>query len=178
LIPRFVAATFCLVAALSAAGCSADPYPLRAPAGASQWSPVAVGAEAEGVVLYLELKPGDRMELISAEAVGLPAGTTATFFYAPGTPSVGGGWTIGDVLEPIAGATLSTDASASPGPGNDVGVVAKLSSSVAGFFELTNLRLSFRINGGQVQTKEGISVTLGICVADPAPTTCEPPATP
>jgi hypothetical protein len=163
-----------VLVAVAAAACAADRYPLLTPAGATQWSPTALGTPVRGVVLYLQPRPGDRIELVSAEAVGLRAGADVAFYFAPGIRGANGSITIGDRLEPLPGAVVAVDAAASPRPGNDVGVVVELTPRVPGTFEVSSVRLGFRINGGSVEIKEGITETLTVCAGDPTPTECAP----
>ena len=67
----------------SVAACSVDPYPLRTPAGASQWSPTLIGEPVRSVVLYLQPRPGDRVELVAAEAVGQLNDAEGRFDFSP-----------------------------------------------------------------------------------------------
>jgi hypothetical protein len=156
------------------AGCSADPYPLLSPPGASSWSPAAIGMPVRSVVLYLERRPGDQVEVIGAEAVGTLTGTDVRFYFSPPVAGSDGTTTIGDRLEPLAGARVAVDAGASPGPANGVGIVMELTPRTAGTFSVTGIRLHFRLNGGPEKVKEGISQFFTVCAADVAPTNCGP----
>ena len=73
-----VAATVAVVALTSAR----DPYPLQTETGASQWNPVALGAPTRAVVLTLEPRPGDRIELLGAETIGLPPAVRPTLYLS------------------------------------------------------------------------------------------------
>ncbi len=157
---------------LALAGCASDSYPL-VPQGSESWHPTAVGAAVEGVVLYLEPRTGDQIELLGAEPVGLPGGVEASFYYAPNVRS-NGTHNIGDQLEPLAGATFGAPARATSGPDYTVGVVARLVPRVAGTFTLTGVRLRFRINGSAAQERDGITEVFTVCAAEPAPTDCGP----
>jgi hypothetical protein len=167
---RFVALPLLVVLA----GCSADPYPLLSPPGASMRAPGAVGTPVRDVVLYLQPRPGDRVEVISAEAVGTLTGADVRFYFSPPVLGADGSRTIGDRLEPLAGASVTVDSRASPGPDNDVGIVIELTPRTTGTFSVTGIRLHFRLNGGPEQVKEGITELLTVCAADPAPTNCGP----
>jgi hypothetical protein len=156
------------------AGCALDSYPLLSGGGASQWAPVRVGSSTRGVVLFLEPHPGDRIELISAEPVGSLAGARVRLYFSRPVLLADGSRSIGDKLEPLAGATVSVDPNASPGPENDVGIVVEVTPATSGTFSLTAIRLHFRLNGGHEQVKEGISTTFTVCAANPAPTDCAP----
>jgi hypothetical protein len=151
---------------------SSDPYPMPADQGSSRSDPATIGAPTQAVVLFLEPRPGDRFELLGAEAVGLVGARTALYLSRPVINAVGDR-VIGEVLEPIAGAVIEAPAGASPGPEHAVGIVAELTPDQAGIFELTAIRLRYRINGGAEQAREGISVLWTVCADDPAPTTCE-----
>lgn len=83
---------------------------------------------------------------------------------------------IGEALEPLAGAVIETTATASAGPENTVGIVAEMTPTSAGTYQLTSVRLRFRVNGGGNQVREGISVRWTVCADDPGPK-CEPPET-
>ena len=65
-----------------------------------------------------------------------------------------------------------TAATASPGSDNTVGIAAELTPHRPGRFELTNVRLRYRLNGGGEQVGEGIDVVSGVCADDPRPADC------
>lgn len=150
-----------------------DPYPLQG-AGASQWNPVGLGKPTQAVVLSLELRPGDRVELLGGETIGLPAAVRPTLYLSRPVLHANGDRVTGEVLEPLAGAVIEAPASAAPGPDNAVGIVAEITPTSPGTYQLTSVRLRFRVNGGFEQVREGISVTWTVCAADPVPS-CEPP---
>jgi hypothetical protein len=152
-----------------------DPYPLQA-AGASQWNPVALGKPTQAVVLYLEVHPGDRIELLGAEAIGLPPAVRPTLYLSRPVLHADGERVIGEALEPLAGAVIEAPADASPGPENTVGIVGEMTPTSAGTYELTSVRLRFRVNGGGEQVREGISVYWTVCADDPV-AKCDPPGT-
>ena len=158
--------------ALSAAR---DPYPLQ-PADASLWNPVALGTPTQAVVLYLELRPGDRIELLGGETIGLPAVVRPTLYLSRPVLHANGDRVIGEALEPLAGTVIETPATAAPGPENTVGIVAEITPTTPGVYQLDSVRLRFRVNGGGEQTREGISVHWTVCADDPAPK-CESPET-
>ena len=158
--------------------CTSDSYPLLTPAGASEWAPTTVGRPVQGVVLYLELRPGDRIDLISATPIGTLSGADVRLYYAPHVPMPSGGWMIGEKLEPLPGASVIVDSGASPGPGNDFGFVAEVTPQAPGTYTISTVEVHFRINGGSEQVKTGISQDLTVCAADPAPSDCGPSAGP
>jgi len=164
---------FVAILALNLAACaSSDPYPLLTPAGAADYTSAAIGEVRRGLVLFLELRPGDRIELVSATAPGFASGADLTFYFSLPVFSGGGGTSLGDQLGPLPGATFAVPAGASMGPGNDVAVVAEITPRQAGTYDIENVRVTFRLNGGERQTKEGISQTFTVCAADPAPASC------
>ena len=154
------------------AGRLGDPYPFHGgPPPAGQSTAAALDQPVPAVVAFLELRPGDRIELLGADAIGVADGATVEFFFAPPVFGADGGMTIGDKLEPLAGAVAQA-VSASPGPNNNVGIVARMTASKPGRYDLTGVRLRYRLNGGAEQTKEGIDVIFTICADDPAPADC------
>ena len=154
------------------AGRFGDSYPFHGgPAPAGQNSAAAVGQPVPAVVAFIEVRPGDRIELLGAEGLGLADGATAEFFFAPPVFGPDGTSTIGDRLEPLAGA-IAQAVSDSPGSINSVGIVARLTASKPGRYVLTGVRLRYRLNGGDEQTREGIDVVFTVCADDPAPADC------
>ena len=113
-------------------------------------APITVGTPVRSLVLYLQPRPGDRIDLISAEALGNLTGAEVRLYFSPPIPMNGGGTLVGDKLEPLAGASFAVDPRASAGPANDVGIVAEITARSAGIYSVTSVRLHFRINGGQV----------------------------
>lgn len=51
----------------------------------------------------------------------------------------------------------------------------QLTAARRGTFELGEVRLTFRVNGGRVHTWEGADVLLTVCADDPAPRQCPEP---
>jgi len=123
------------------------------------------------VVLTLTIRPGDRIELLSAEPVGVGDAATVSFLLSRPVFHPNGDSVIGEEVETVNGAQLAS-VSASPGPANEVGIVAEATAVRPGRYELTSVRLRYRLNGGAEQVGDGIDVTWTICVDDPAPTTC------
>lgn len=161
-----------ILTAVVLAGRLDDPYPFHGgPAAAGQSSAAAVGQPVPAVIAFIEVRPGDRIELLGAEAVGVADGATVEFFFAPPVFGPDGGVMIGEKLEPLVGA-IAQPGSASPGPDTNVGIVARMTASKPGRYELTGVRLRYRLNGGGEQTREGIDVIFTICADDPAPADC------
>ena len=152
-----------------------DPYPLPGGAGSSQTGPATLGVPTRTVVVFMEPHPGDRIELLGAEAIGLPPDVRPTFYLSRPVIEPDGSLLIGEALEPLAGAVIEVPSGASPGPDNAVGIVAEITSTKAGTYQLTAIRLRFRTNGGVEQVREGTSVVWTVCADDPAPASCELP---
>ncbi len=150
-----------------------DPYPLQG-AGAAQWNPVALGKPTQAVVLSLELRPGDRIELLGGETIGLPAAVRPTLYLSRPVIKPDGTRLTGESLEPLAGAVIEAPASAAPGPDNAFGIIAEITPASPGTYQLTAVRLRFRVNGGGERVREGITTYWTVCADDPAPS-CDPP---
>jgi hypothetical protein len=158
--------------ALLLAACARDAYPLPSdPPTAALLRPAAVGETTSAVLIYLEVRPGDRIELIGAEPVGSLDGATVRFLLSRPVIEPGGVRVIGKELEDLAGAVV-TAASASPGPDNTVGIAAELTAGRPGRFEITNVRLRYRLNEGSERVGEGIDVVWTVCADDPRPADC------
>jgi len=99
----------------------------------------------------------DLVELIGADAVGTLDGATVRFLVSRPVVEANGDHVIGQDFEDLAGAIIAP-ATASPGPDNTVGIAAELTAQRPGRFEVTNVRLRYRLNGGSEQVGEGIDV--------------------
>jgi hypothetical protein len=165
-------AVLLLVAAFVAAGCTTDPYPLHAgPPHAGQLNPAQVGSPTQAVVLFIEIRPGDRLEFMRAEPIGVGDGASVTFHFSPPILQSNGDRLTGSSLEPLEG-TIADAATSSVGPDNTVGIVAELTADRPGRYTLTSVRLHYRLNGGPEQVREGIDVVWTVCADDAAPTPC------
>jgi hypothetical protein len=161
-----------LAVALVVVACAGDPYPLPSgPPTASQRNPATVGQGTHAVLIYLNVRPGDRIELVGADAVGTLDGATVEFLLSRPVLDAEGDTLIGKDLEDMAGAVV-TGASPVPEAGNTVGIAAALTAQHPGRFEITNVRLRYRLNGGSEQVGEGIDVVWTVCADDPAPADC------
>ena len=151
---------------------SGDAYPLPSgPPNAGQLNPAAVGQPTHAVLIYLSVRPGDRIELVGADAVGTLDGATVKFLLSRPVIEANGDSVIGKDFEDLNGAVV-TAATASPEADNTVGIAAELTAQRAGRFEITNVRLRYRLNGGGEQVGEGIDVVWTVCADDPAPADC------
>jgi len=170
---------FLAVVALLAA-CSAgaptpspsDPYPL--PTGPPHYfvtSPAAVGQPARTILIFLQVRPGDRIELLGAEALGSLDGASLRFLLSPDVIEANGDHVIGKQFEPFEGTVVSAPTDA-PGPDDSVGIAAELIASRPGRYEVTDVRLRYRLNGGPEQTGQGIDAVWTVCADDPAPANC------
>lgn len=161
-----------IAVALLLAACARDPYPLPSgPPNAGQLNPAAVGQPTHAVLIYLDVRPGDRIELVGADAVGTLDVATVKFLLSRPVIEANGDSVIGKDFEDLSGAVV-TAATASPGPDNTVGIAAELTAQQPGRFEITNVRLRYRLNGGGEQVGEGIDVVWTVCADDPAPADC------
>ena len=161
-----------LALALLLPGCSGDPYPLpSSPPHAGQIGPAAVGKPTQAVLIYLQVRPGDRIELLGAEPVGSLDGATVTFMLSRPVIEANGDHLIGKDFETLERAVV-TAVTASPGPDNIVGIAAEMIPYRPGRYTVTGVRLRYRLNGGGERVGEGTDVIWTVCAADPAPTDC------
>ena len=165
-----------LVLGTTVVGCSSSAYPLLTSAGASMSVATAVDAPVRNLVLYLQPNPGDRVELVSAEAIGSLDGADVRLWFSPAIHDGNGNTVVGQQLDPLAGASFVGTAGDSSGPGNTVGLVAEITPHRPGLFTITNVRVHLRINGGAELERTGLSVMTYVCAATPAPTDCPPPS--
>jgi hypothetical protein len=164
-----------LAIALLVVACASDPYPLRpGPPGAALLNPAAVGSSTNATLIYMELRPGDRIELLGAEALGSTDGASIRFLVTRYVPHDDGTFVIGETFEPLEGAVGngSADTGATPGPDRIVGIAAELTAHRPGRYEVTAVRLRYRLNGGGEQVGEGIDVAWTVCADEPAPADC------
>jgi hypothetical protein len=157
------------------AGCSVvqgDPYPLpKGPSLAWVTTSAKIGEPVQNVVLFLNARPGDSIELFSAEPIGIVSGATVTFYFSPPTHKADGDTVVGEKLEPLAHAVFSNEGT-SIAPKNNVGIVAQITAAQAGRYQLDAVRLTYRVNGGQQQVGEGIDAVFIVCAGDPKPAEC------
>jgi hypothetical protein len=162
-----------IVAAVLSTACAGDPYPLPARAETSNLAQsAAVGKPVTAVLVYVEVRPGDRIELLGAEPIGSTEGSTVRFLLSRPVTKAGGEAVIGEAFERLEGAEV-TASMASAGPGNTIGIAAELTGQRPGRFELTSVRLRYRLNGGPERVGEGADVAWLVCADDPAPPSCE-----
>ncbi len=163
-----------LVVAAAVAGCSVlqeDPYPLHeGPSQAWVTAPAKVGEAVQNTVVFMDARPGDSIELLSIEPIGLADGATVKFYFSPPIQQ-GEDTVVGEKLEPLAHAVFSNDGT-SIDPKHNVGIVAEITADKAGRYQLTKVRLRFRLNGGEEQIREGIDAVFIVCADDPKPTEC------
>ena len=153
------------VALFAIAACSNETYPLPSgPPHAGQRNPAVVGKPITAVLIYLEVRPGDRIELLGAEAIEQIDGARVRFLLSRPVVEADGTHLIGSQLEDLVGAVLAP-VSASRGPDNTVGIVAELVPDRPGRFELTNVRLRYEINGGGERVGQGIDVLWTVCAS-------------
>jgi hypothetical protein len=132
-------------------GCSTDPYPIPpSPPPVKVHNPVLVGTPVTTVLIFLAARPGDRIELLGAEAIGSFDGATVRILASRAVAEATGEMLIGEALEPLEGVVVTTP-SASPAYDrymDTVGIVGELTAQRPGRFEVTSVRLHYRLNGG------------------------------
>lgn len=152
--------------------CASDPYPLPSgPPNATQRNSAAVGRPTNAVLIYLEVRPGDEIELIGAEAVGNIDGATVRFLVSRPVFDLDGSYVIGEEFEPLEGAIAAATAAVRD-PRNTIGIAAELTATDARRFVIENVRLRYRLNGRPERVGEGIDVVWTVCADDPAPAEC------
>jgi hypothetical protein len=159
--------------AFAVTACAGDPYPL--PAGSSshssQRNPAAVGEATDAVLIVLTVRPDDQLTLIDAEAIGTIDGADVEFRLSRPVLESDGSSVIGEQLEDLDGAVVSGSARSAGGE-TTVGIVAQLTALRPGRYDISNVRLRYRLNGGRERVGEGIDVVWTVCADDPAPTDC------
>ncbi|HEX2766332.1 MAG TPA: hypothetical protein VHR55_06830 [Candidatus Limnocylindria bacterium] len=133
---------------------------------------MALEQAAPTTVLFLTPRPGDEIELVSAEPISLGEGATVRFYFSPPVLKADGTRLIGEEMRDLAGATFS-NTTGSDSPDNTVGIVAEITAHRPGRYQLDNVRLRYRINGGPERVGEGIDVVFVVCADDPKPASCE-----
>jgi hypothetical protein len=78
---------------------------------------------------------------------------------------------IGEVLQELAGATFSNP-SATADPDSMVGIVGEITAREPGRYQLTGVRLRYRVNDGAERIGEGIDVIFTVCADNRAPASC------
>ena len=161
------------VMALAVIACAGDPYPMPAASSShsSQRNPAAVGEATDAVLIFMTVRPDDRITLIDAEAIGMTDGADVEFLLSRSVLKSDGSSVIGEQFEELEGAVVS-DSAASAGGQTTVGIVGRLTALRPGRFEISNVRLRYRLNGGRERVGEGIDVTWSVCADDPAPAEC------
>jgi len=154
-----------LVVATTLLGCSADPYSLTSDPHSAQWNPALVGEPIQAVVAYVRMQPGDEIEFLGAEPIGVAQGASVRFLLSRPVIHDTGESVIGEDVEPLEHAT-ATAAVASDSPDNTIGIVGELVADRPGRYEVTNVRLRYRLNGGPERVTEGIDTVWTVCAAD------------
>ncbi|HET9435401.1 MAG TPA: hypothetical protein VFO50_00955 [Candidatus Limnocylindrales bacterium] len=148
-----------------------DTYPMPVTASGGARLPAAVGQPRHTVVLWIPARAGDRLELVDAEAIGTLDGTTVELFASRPVAHADGTFVIGEALEPLEGVVIEPRGE-TPDPNDTVGIVVELMADAPGRYEVTAIRLRYRLNDDVVRVREGIDVVMTLCVEDPAPETC------
>jgi hypothetical protein len=157
----------CLALAFMASSVSACGHEVVV-RGTTESHPAAVGQEIAGVAFYLEPAPGDSLQLISAEPLGNLEGADVRLLLSRPVEDPPASYTIGEQVEALQGAVVEVSAAASAGPWNDVGIVAQVTARMPGTYDLTGVRLRYRLNGREQQ--RDAELFFRVCADDPAPT--------
>ena len=158
--------------ALLLAACSGDPYPIPTGQATAAFHPAGVGEPVQAVVMYIEARPGERVVLLSAEAIGQLDGAAVDFYSSPAIVDDEGDLVIGEQLDELDGTTIQAAPGGSADPANTVGIVAEVTASEPGRFVITGVRLTYRY-GGTERQGEGVDVVMTVCADDPEPIDCE-----
>ena len=161
-----------LAAILLLAACNQDPYPIPTGPASAVLLPAAVGEPVNAVVMYIEARPGDRVVLLSAEAIGQLDGASVDFYSSPAIVGNDGELIVGEQLDELEGTVVQAPPGGSADPARTVGIVAELTASEPGRYLITAVRLTYRY-GGTEREGEGVDVVMTVCADDPAPTDCE-----
>jgi hypothetical protein len=154
------------------AGCGlGDPYPIPEGQPSAAFHPAAVGEAVTEVVMFLEPRPGPRVVLLSAEAIGQLEGASVEFFSSPAVVD-GEDLVVGEQLDELEGTIVEAPPGASGDPASTVGIVAEVTANEPGRYVITAVRLTFRYQGTE-RAGEGTDVVLTVCADDPTPTDCE-----
>jgi hypothetical protein len=157
-----------------AAACAGPPY-FTEPDTIAVGAPIELGKTVYVGPAYLDARRGDRLELVSAEAIGLDA-TIVTYLAAQvselGEASVGTELAtperpLGEMLHPLVGYTF-TEADGT------VEVVLAIIADAPGVLTFEALRLRFRVNGREREQRFPFGGR--ICFESPKPQNCDPPA--
>jgi len=166
--PRAIA----IVAIAVLAGCGLqDPYPIPEGQASAAFIPAAVGEPVTEVVMFIEPRPGPRVVLLSAEAIGQLDGASVEFYSSPAIVD-GEDLVIGEQLDELEGTIIEAEPRASGDVQDTVGIVAEVTASEPGRYVITGVRLTYRLSGTE-QEGEGVDVVLTVCADDPAPTDCQ-----
>ena len=154
------------------AGCGLqDPYPIPEGQASAEFVPAAVGEPVAEVVMFIEPRPGPRVVLLSAEAIGQLDGASVEFYSSPAIVD-GEDLVIGEELDELEGTIIEAEPRASNELQDTVGIVAEVTASEPGRYVLTAVRLTYRLSGTE-REGEGTDIVLTVCAGDPAPTDCE-----
>jgi hypothetical protein len=133
--------------------------------------PARVGEPVDTVVMFIEPRPGPRVELLAAEAIGQLDGASVEFYSSPAIVD-GENLVVGEQLDELEGTIIEAPPGASGDPANTVGIVAEVTASEPGRYVITAVRLTYRYQGTE-RAGEGTDVVMTVCADDPAPTECE-----
>jgi hypothetical protein len=164
-----------LAGCVSPAADAPNPFPdAGSPYATRKITPTTVG-QPSGVQWLADIRPnlGDVIDLVSATPEGSLGGATVQLWLSPQILR-GSTFYCGEQLDDIAGAQLHARY-ASPGPDNDFCIVGQITASTPGVYTLSNIRVQYRLNGGDVRTGETGGTVWVVCVDTPSPACPTPP---
>lgn len=135
-------------------------------------NPVAVDTPIDTVLIFIQPRTGDTIEFLGAEAIGSFDGATVRFKLSRPIIDADGASVLGVDFEALEGAVVVGPTGPST-PADSVGVAAELTADRPGRFEIEDVRLRYRLNGGPERTGTGIHTVWVVCADDPAPVDCE-----
>ena len=141
-------------------------------AGSQEFHPTLVGEAVPGVVLFIEPRAGRQVELLEAEALGHLDGATVELFASPADLDASGDYVIGTRLIPIEHTFVALEPGEAPAAFT-MGIVARLTPDEPGRYEITGIRLTYRVDGNRQQTSEGISSVFTVCAGVETLPPCE-----
>lgn len=139
---------------------SPDNYPLpNDPPTLHVFLPAALGSAVRVVVSVIRIRAGDRIEILSGQPIGKITGADVELFISR-QRSPGQTLPAEPALNSFEGAVMTNSAD---GGETQVAVVAQITPQSEGRFELTDLRVTYRINDGIAEQGTGIVATVTVC---------------
>ena len=170
-VRRPLAIAIAVMTALAGCGLQ-DPYPIPEGQPTAAFRPAGIDEPVREVVMFIVARPGPRVVLLSAEAIGQLDGASVTFYSSPAVADEDGNPVIGEQLGKLEGTIIEAELRASGDLANTTGIVAEVTASEPGRYMITAVRLRYRISGTE-REGEGTDIVLTVCADDPSPTDCK-----